>query len=195
MQVYETTFIVNPQLDDKAIDQKVNAVSDLIKNHGGKIVHTDHMGTRRLAYEIKGLNQGYYGSFIYETQSEFPATLERYFKLDELYLRHLTVRYEGDLEKLKEPKSEESFGASVSHHQKNAPSKPAPAVPRPVSTEAKPTEVKEESVETAKTAETSETPETDESKSDDSEKTDEIILDSPETKSEEKTESSDDKEL
>ncbi len=184
MQVYETTFIVNPQLDDSAIDQKVNAVSDLIKNHGGKIVHTDHMGTRRLAYEIKGLNQGYYGSFIYEAQREFPATLERYFKLEETYLRNLTVCYEGDLEKLKESKSEDAFGASERNADKKDSPKSEPAAPRPEPAVAAPAAVEESS------------PGNDDSKDDDKEKTDEIILDHQETAAEDKaTENPEEEEL
>lgn len=179
MQVYETTFIVNPQLDDSAIDQKVNAVLDLIKNHGGKIVHTDHMGTRRLAYEIRGLNQGYYGSFIYEAQREFPATLERYFKLEETYLRNLTVCYEGDLEKLKESKSEDAFGASEEKAGNRGSSKPAPARPRPEPAAAPPAAAPPAAVEESP-------PGKDDSEVDDKEKTDEIILDHQETAAEDK---------
>ncbi len=97
MRVYETTFIINPQLEEATIDKKVNLVAELISNNDGKILHTDHIGTRRLAYEIGGLTQGYYASFIFEAKPEIPKTLDHHFKLDETYLRFLTVCYEGNV--------------------------------------------------------------------------------------------------
>ncbi|MFH1299837.1 MAG: 30S ribosomal protein S6, partial [Planctomycetota bacterium] len=60
MNLYETTFIVNPQSDDASLDRQVKSITDLITANGGKILKEDRMGTRRLAYEIQGLTQGYY---------------------------------------------------------------------------------------------------------------------------------------
>ena len=100
MRVYETTFIINPQTDDATIDQHVSSVSALIVNAGGKLLHEDRMGTRRLAYPINKLNQGYYHSFIYEAPNEFLPTLERHFRLNDQYLRFLTLLFEGDVNKL-----------------------------------------------------------------------------------------------
>jgi small subunit ribosomal protein S6 len=106
MRVYETTFIVNPQTDDATIDQHVAAVSDLITGHGGKMLHEDRMGTRRLAYPIKKLTQGYYHSFIYEASNDVLPVLERHFRLNDQYLRFLTVMFEGDLTKLTHERQE-----------------------------------------------------------------------------------------
>ena len=66
MGTYDTTFIVNPQTDDATIDKGVQSVSDLITSNGGKIIHQDRIGTRRLAYPIKGLTQGYYTTVVFE---------------------------------------------------------------------------------------------------------------------------------
>lgn len=103
MRIYETTFIVNPQADDNTIDSKVKAVTNLISNNGGKIIHENRIGTRRLAYAIQRLTQGYYTSLIFESDPPILPQLERHFKLDEAYIRYLTVLYEGNIEKLKEP--------------------------------------------------------------------------------------------
>jgi len=97
MRVYETTFIINPQTDDATIDRQVKDVADIITTTNGRIMHTDHMGTRRMAYAINGLTQGYYASFIFEAPTEVLPKMERHFKLNEQYLRHLTVVYEGDV--------------------------------------------------------------------------------------------------
>lgn len=97
MRRYETTFIVNPQADDAAIDQQVNAVIDMIKGDGGQILRDDRMGTRRLAYPIEGLIQGYYASLIYDAETTVLPKLDRFFRLEEPYMRYLTIKYEGDL--------------------------------------------------------------------------------------------------
>ncbi|MCK4605724.1 MAG: 30S ribosomal protein S6 [candidate division Zixibacteria bacterium] len=118
MRLYETTFIINPQTDDAAIERQVKDVTDLIANRGGEIVHENRMGTRRLAYAIGGLTQGYYATLIFKAPTELLTSLERHFRLGEAYLRNLTIIFEGDLERLKEPKEvEERF-------------RPAPRTPR-----------------------------------------------------------------
>lgn len=96
MNLYETTFIVNPQSEESAIDEQVKAIGKIITDNGGKIVREERMGTRRMAYPIEGLNQGYYATFLYEAEPPVLPILDRYLKLGESYVRHLTIRYEGD---------------------------------------------------------------------------------------------------
>lgn len=98
MNLYETTFIVNPQADDVSIDRQVKSITDLISSNGGKILREDRMGTRRLAYDIEGLTQGYYTSIVFEAPPETPSVLSRHYRLEEPYIRHLTVLFEGPLE-------------------------------------------------------------------------------------------------
>ncbi|MFH1373569.1 MAG: 30S ribosomal protein S6 [bacterium] len=97
MRVYDTTFIINPQTDDSLIDQSVRSVADLITGNGGRIINEDRMGTRRLAYQIEDLTQGYYTTFIFEGPSSILPILDRHFKLGESFMRHLTIVYDGDL--------------------------------------------------------------------------------------------------
>jgi len=98
VNLYETTFIVNPQADDVSIDRQVKSITDLISSNGGKILREDRMGTRRLAYDIEGLTQGYYTSIVFEAPPETPSILSRHYRLEEPYIRHLTVIFEGSLE-------------------------------------------------------------------------------------------------
>jgi small subunit ribosomal protein S6 len=96
VRIYETAFIVNPQSDDATIDRQVTAVTDLIKNNGGEIVREERIGTRRLAYEIAGLTQGYYASILFNSEPGVLPLLDRHYKLEEPYVRYLTIRFEGD---------------------------------------------------------------------------------------------------
>lgn len=107
MILYETTFIVNPQSDDAVIEEKVKSISELILANGGKIVHEDRMGTRRLAYPINKLHQGYYATFLHESDKSVLPLLDRHMKLGEEYMRHLTIRFEADPERVYGDKKED----------------------------------------------------------------------------------------
>lgn len=100
MRSYETTFIINPQTDEATIEKHVNDVASIITDNKGNILHKDNMGTRRLAYEINNLTHGYYASFIFEGDSSILLNLDRHYKLNEAYIRYLTVRFDGTLEDL-----------------------------------------------------------------------------------------------
>lgn len=99
MKTYETTFVINPQTDDATIEKHVNDVASIITGKNGKILHQNQMGTRRLAYEINGLTQGYYANFLYEAPSDVLPMLDKHFKTNEMYLRNLTVRFDSDVDK------------------------------------------------------------------------------------------------
>lgn len=149
MNLYETTFIINPQTDDATIDRHVRDVASVINDNDGRIRYEDHMGTRRLAYEIKGLNQGYYASFIFEAPTSVLPKLTRHFKLNEQYIRHLTVRFEGDLTKLVEPEEKAPEKAE------EKPAAPAAPVAEAAEPPAEPTEP-EKTAEAETPAETAE---------------------------------------
>jgi len=95
---YETTFIVNPQADDATIDRQVTAIVDIIKADGGEILRENRIGTRRLAFPIAGLTQGYYTSIIFDSEVGVLPKLDRYYKLEEPYIRFLTMRFDGPLD-------------------------------------------------------------------------------------------------
>ena len=100
MRLYETTFIINPQTDDATINAQVGAVSDVITKGGGKIVFENRIGTRRLAYPINKLTQGYYANLVFESPAEALPLLEIHYRHNPEYIRNLTVVFEGDLERL-----------------------------------------------------------------------------------------------
>jgi len=106
---YETTVIVNPQAEESQIDEQVKSVARLITENGGKIIREERMGTRRLAYPIEGLNQGYYAVFCYESEPPVLPIIDRHLKLGEAYLRHLTIIFDGDPEVVYGDKARRSF--------------------------------------------------------------------------------------
>ena len=100
MRLYETVFVVNPQADDATIDRQVNAVLDIIKSDSGEIVFEERMGTRRLAYPIENLTQGFYCSVVFNANPTVLPKMDRHYKLEEPYIRYMTIKFEGDPSKL-----------------------------------------------------------------------------------------------
>jgi small subunit ribosomal protein S6 len=98
MRIYESTFILSPQADDAAFDRQIKAITDLIERNNGKTVKEDRWGVRRLAFPIKKFTQGFYTRIIFEGNSQVLSELERFYKLEEPYIRYLTVLFEGSLE-------------------------------------------------------------------------------------------------
>ena len=120
MTLYETTFIVNPQTDDATIESQVKAITDIITNSGGKIVYENLMGTRRMAYAIRKLTQGYYANFIFEGPNTVVKEIDYHIRMNEAYLRHLTTLYEGQIPDKDAPPSrmedDRSFGRPRHDH-------------------------------------------------------------------------------
>jgi hypothetical protein len=51
-----------------------------------------------MMFPVAGLVQGYYASIIFEGPTTLLPELDRWYKLEEPYLRYLTILYEGDPE-------------------------------------------------------------------------------------------------
>ena len=91
MNYYENTFVVDAQLPDDVIQEEVNKFQAAVSENGGKILHFEEWGNRRLAYEIRKRTQGYYVFMQFSAPVTLIAELERAFRLDESILRYLTI--------------------------------------------------------------------------------------------------------
>lgn len=91
LRQYETTFIVNAQLEGEQIDAAIEKYTKFIENNGGKVKSVDRWGKHRLAYEIAKKQYGYYVYIRFEAAGSIIRELEREFKLDDAILRYLTV--------------------------------------------------------------------------------------------------------
>jgi len=89
---YETVFILTPVLSDEQTKEAVNSYKKLIKESGGKIVHEESWGLKKLAYHIRNKKTGYYHLFQMEAPGDVIAQLETGFKRDERVLRFLNIR-------------------------------------------------------------------------------------------------------
>ncbi|MFI5267104.1 MAG: 30S ribosomal protein S6, partial [Chloroflexota bacterium] len=74
MRDYELSFVVRPDIDDKAIKAAVDRVQGLITQRGGSLTNVQEWGKRRLAYKIQHHGEGFY--FVYRLQMEPAAAAE-----------------------------------------------------------------------------------------------------------------------
>ena len=92
MRSYETIVVLDSQLEDEPIDREITTVEELITSQNGEIVSTERWGRRKLSYEIKDRQQGFYTLIRYNADQTVPQELDRVCKLNESVLRHMTIR-------------------------------------------------------------------------------------------------------
>ena len=91
MTKYETTFILEPGLDEARITEEIERVSQWIRDLGGEVLEVQRWGSRRLAYEINRKRDGIYTLILYQGPGAVVKELERRLSLVEQVMRVLTV--------------------------------------------------------------------------------------------------------
>jgi len=94
MRKYETIFILHPSLDEEAVKANIEKFKGVIENGGGAIENVDFWGKRKLAYEIKKVNDGFYTLINFEANPELPKELDRIFRITDGIIRHIIVKQE-----------------------------------------------------------------------------------------------------
>jgi small subunit ribosomal protein S6 len=92
MRRYETTFILRPNLGETLFTEIIDRTSDIITDDGGAIIFLDRWGVKKLAYEIRKENHGYYIHFDFAAPATTVHEMERIFRLDDRVLRFLTIK-------------------------------------------------------------------------------------------------------
>ena len=98
MKRYETIYIVNPNLDADSVKEVTVKFSDLIKRLKGYIVRVNEWGKRKLAYEVKRFDRGYFVVLDFCGLPGVVQELERGLKLDDRVLLYLTVKIGEDVD-------------------------------------------------------------------------------------------------
>lgn len=91
MRRYETIVIVDPDLSEPDRNQRFDKIIDLIDQMKGVLIENDDWGNKRLAYEIRKKTRGYYMRFDYCGTGEIVAELERNFRIDDKFLKYMTI--------------------------------------------------------------------------------------------------------
>jgi small subunit ribosomal protein S6 len=91
MREYELVFIVNPDLDENALNEAINRVKGWITDANGEVSKVDLWGKRKLAYAIRKQTEGYYVLMNIKMLPKVGITLERNLRFLEPVLRFLLV--------------------------------------------------------------------------------------------------------
>ncbi len=74
--------------------EAVEKFKSVITDNGGKIVHEESWGLKKLAYPIQKKSTGFYHLVEFEAKGELVENLELQFRRDERIIRFMTVKME-----------------------------------------------------------------------------------------------------
>ena len=93
MAKYETMMVTTANLDEEDSNALINKFKNLIAANG-TIDSVDDWGKKRLAYPINDETEGVYTVINFTSEPDFPAELDRVFKITEGVLRSMTLAVE-----------------------------------------------------------------------------------------------------
>ncbi len=119
MRRYETIIILDPDLSAEKREPVLKRVQDVIEQQGGYLALIDDWGSRKLAYEIKKKERGYYVRFDFCGTAALVDEIERFFRIDDRVLKFMTVLLDKivDIEKIKEEVAAAKIKADVPEAQ------------------------------------------------------------------------------
>jgi small subunit ribosomal protein S6 len=97
MNDYEVTYILRPALEESEVEERANAIAEIIKAQGGEVTAVERLGKKRLAYEIKDAREGNYVVMQFKSGAAASKELDRQLKLHEDVLRGLIVRLDAKM--------------------------------------------------------------------------------------------------
>ena len=91
-RIYELMFIVRPDIVDEELDRLISTLETQVSTAGGTLKNAERMGKRRLAYQVRGFQDGMYVLFTIEGSGEVVRELERRLRVTEPVIKFITVR-------------------------------------------------------------------------------------------------------
>ena len=92
MRPYEVMVILEPALEESAVQQMINRSTEVLTKGEGKVNRVEKWGKRRLAYELNHRQEGYYVLFDVLADPAPMDELDRTLRLADDVLRHKIVR-------------------------------------------------------------------------------------------------------
>jgi len=139
MRNHEVTFIVDPVLSGDEIKATAKSYGELLVKEGAKIINTDEMGLRQLAYPIRRRTTGIYYciEFNNESKPDLISNVELAMRRDERIMRFLTValdkygiKYNEDKRDGKIGKAKKKISIAAQAAKEKAPAKKAAPQPK-----------------------------------------------------------------
>jgi small subunit ribosomal protein S6 len=104
MHIYESIFIINPNLTDEETAGVIKKMQDVVASQGGEMLKFEDWGKKKLAYEIKKHKRGHYAFFQFKSAPAAVSELERTYKMTDTVIKFMTVKLEKELRTRPAPK-------------------------------------------------------------------------------------------
>ena len=88
---YETVMVISMKQGEEGIQAIIEKIKALIEKHA-VLQSVDEWGKRKLAYLINKESEGYYVLMNFESEAEFPAELDRIYKITDGIMRSLIIK-------------------------------------------------------------------------------------------------------
>ena len=88
---YETVMVISMKQGEEGIQALIEKFKALIEKHA-TLQSVNEWGKRKLAYLINKESEGYYVLMNFEAEAEFPAELDRIYKITDGVMRSLIIR-------------------------------------------------------------------------------------------------------
>lgn len=99
-RLYELIFICRPDTPEAEIDKLITTLGQVAAEKHANVEKTEKWGTRRLAYRVRKLREGFYVYLVLRSaHSELIKELERRLRVSDPVIKYLTVRLDEEMKR------------------------------------------------------------------------------------------------
>jgi small subunit ribosomal protein S6 len=99
-RLYDLIFILRPDTPEAEIDKIISTLQHAVEEKHAKVEKLEKWGTRRLAYRVKKLREGFYVYLMLRSsQGELLRELERRLRVSDAVIKYLTVRLDEEVKR------------------------------------------------------------------------------------------------
>lgn len=94
MPLYETVFLVRPDVSGQQVDGLSEAFSEIVRSQQGSVTKVENWGLKSLSYRIRKSRKAHYVLLNVDASPAALLELERNLRINEDVLRYMTIRVE-----------------------------------------------------------------------------------------------------
>ena len=92
MNYYEKIIILDPTIEDSAVEEIIGRIKDTITKQGGEIFKVDNWGRRKLAYELNKQQKGNYTLLHFKAPPHTIIEIEKLCKILDSVLKFMVIK-------------------------------------------------------------------------------------------------------